>query len=88
MTVLQLRCFGSLLLTGLSILSTRIVPVYSEACSDEKEDYANCIFRLDPVIGKACDDCRISTFDDLLEPTECNDIESMLLLVYNTKETY
>jgi hypothetical protein len=84
MIVLHHRSLGSLILAWLSILATRIAgPVFGEndvssACSDEKEDYANCVFRLDPFVGKACDDCRISTFDFLPETTACDELESAL----------
>ena len=58
-------------------------------CGEEKNTYANCVFRMEPPSqGKACDTCRINAFRDLTfqfedamtidddSTTTCTDIET------------
>ena len=54
-------------------------------CAEEKNTYANCVFRMEPPSkGKACDQCRIATYQDLNDDTGCESLETDMCQAVNS----
>ncbi|CAB9518804.1 expressed unknown protein (Partial), partial [Seminavis robusta] len=74
-----------LAISSAAILVAPVAANSNQLCNAEKELYANCVFRLDPDVGKACDSCRIATFDDLPDRNEnCEETEANLCQAVHT----
>ena len=75
-----LGCTLILFIALILSLSTSSVSAQSSSnCDVYKELYADCVFRLDFVEGKQCDDCRIETIKALDEGTPtCEELQTGL----------
>lgn len=62
----------------LSALLALTIPSFGQDCWEERDSYANCVFRLETSRGKGCDQCRINTFDVVADDTECDDLQGTL----------